>query len=38
MKIHIQSLHFDADQKLIQFINKRMDKLNTFMTGSLTQM
>lgn len=30
MRVQIQSLHFDADQKLIQFINKRMVKLTTY--------
>ncbi|HOT14881.1 MAG TPA: ribosome-associated translation inhibitor RaiA [Bacteroidales bacterium] len=27
MKIKLQSLHFDADQKLIDFIEKKADKL-----------
>ena len=30
MIIKIQSIHFDADQKLIDFIQKKMDKLDTF--------
>jgi len=30
MKIQIQSLHFDADQKLIEFIGKKMNKLDQF--------
>ena len=30
MKIQIQSLHFDADQKLLDFIGKKMNKLETF--------
>jgi putative sigma-54 modulation protein len=30
MKIQIQSLHFNADQKLLDFIGKRMNKLETF--------
>lgn len=30
MKLQIQSIHFDADQKLLQFIQKKMDKLETF--------
>jgi putative sigma-54 modulation protein len=30
MKLQIQSIHFDADQKLIDFIQKKMDKLDTF--------
>ncbi|MBX7226711.1 MAG: ribosome-associated translation inhibitor RaiA [Chitinophagales bacterium] len=30
MKIQVQSLHFDADQKLIDFIDKKVNKLNTF--------
>ncbi|MDU0369467.1 ribosome hibernation-promoting factor, HPF/YfiA family [Hymenobacter endophyticus] len=30
MKVQIQSVHFDADQKLLDFIQKRLDKLETF--------
>lgn len=30
MKLQIQSIHFDADQKLIDFLQKKMDKLDTF--------
>ena len=30
MKIQIQSLHFDADQSLKDFINKKLVKLETF--------
>lgn len=30
MKLQIQSIHFDADQKLIDFIQKKLDKLDTF--------
>ncbi len=30
MKLKIQSLHFDADQKLIGFINEKVGKLNHF--------
>lgn len=30
MKLHIQSIHFDADQKLIDFVQKKIDKLETF--------
>lgn len=30
MNVHIQSLHFDADQKLIDFVQKRLEKLATF--------
>ena len=30
MKLQIQSLHFDADVKLLDFIQKKMDKLDTF--------
>ena len=29
MNIRIQSIHFDADQKLIQFIEKKVEKLQT---------
>lgn len=30
MKIHTQSLHFSADQKLLDFIEKKMNKLDQF--------
>ncbi len=30
MKIQIQALHFDADQSLKDFINKKLEKLETF--------
>jgi len=30
MKLQIQSIHFDADKKLIDFLQKKMDKLDTF--------
>jgi putative sigma-54 modulation protein len=30
MKLNIQSIHFDADTKLIDFIQKKLDKLDTF--------
>lgn len=30
MNITVQSIRFDADQKLIQFIQKRIDKLDQF--------
>ncbi|MCU0429135.1 MAG: ribosome-associated translation inhibitor RaiA [Cytophagaceae bacterium] len=30
MKIQIQSIHFDADRKLLAFIEKKLDKLETF--------
>jgi putative sigma-54 modulation protein len=30
MKVHIQSLHFDADQKLLEFVNRRMEKLTQY--------
>lgn len=30
MKLQIHSIHFDADQKLIDFIQKKADKLETF--------
>ena len=30
MIVHVQSIHFDADSKLIDFIQKRLDKLETF--------
>ena len=30
MKLQIHSIHFDADQKLLDFIQRRADKLETF--------
>ena len=30
MKVQVQSVHFDADAKLIDFIQKKLDKLDTF--------
>jgi putative sigma-54 modulation protein len=30
MKLQVHSIHFDADQKLINFIQKKIDKLETF--------
>jgi putative sigma-54 modulation protein len=30
MKLQMQSIHFDADVKLLDFIQKRVDKLETF--------
>lgn len=30
MKLNIQSIHFDADQKLLEFIDKKAAKLDTF--------
>ncbi|MBS1680897.1 MAG: ribosome-associated translation inhibitor RaiA [Bacteroidetes bacterium] len=30
MKLQVHSIHFDADDKLIDFIQKKVDKLETF--------
>lgn len=30
MKLQVQSIHFDADVKLIDFIQRKVDKLETF--------
>lgn len=30
MKLQVHSIHFDADSKLIAFIQKKVDKLHTF--------
>ena len=30
MKLQVHSIHFDADVKLIDFIQKKLDKLDTF--------
>jgi len=33
MTINIQSVHFDADKKLLDFVNDKVEKLNTFYDG-----
>ena len=30
MKVKVQSIHFDADQKLLQFVNEKVDKITQF--------
>src|SRR5215218_2726298 len=30
MNVHIQTLHFDADRKLVDYVTSKVDKLNTF--------
>lgn len=30
MRVKIQSIHFDADTKLLNFVESKVDKLNTF--------
>lgn len=30
MKLQVHSIHFDADQKLVHFIQKKVNKLETF--------
>lgn len=30
MKIKVQSIHFDADKKLVTYVQKKVDKLETF--------
>jgi len=30
MEIRIQSIHFDADQKLLDYVEKRVSKVSTF--------
>lgn len=33
MEIKINSVHFSADQKLVDFVNKKVGKLDTFFDG-----
>ena len=33
MNIKVTSVHFDADQKLIDFVNKKVSKLDTYFDG-----
>ena len=30
MELQVHSIHFDADKKLLEFINKKIDKLTTY--------
>ena len=30
MNVNIQSVHFNADTKLIEYVNRKLQKLNTF--------
>jgi putative sigma-54 modulation protein len=30
MNVNIQAVRFDADNKLVEYINRKMEKLNTF--------
>ena len=36
MTIKIQSVHFDADKKLVEFIQERIDKLNHYYDGIIS--
>ncbi len=36
MTINVQSVHFDADKKLIDFINERVEKINIYYDGIIT--
>ncbi|WP_297092460.1 ribosome-associated translation inhibitor RaiA [uncultured Draconibacterium sp.] len=33
MEVKINSVHFNADQKLVEFVNKKVNKLDTFFDG-----
>ncbi len=33
MEVKINSVHFSADQKLVEFVNKKVNKLDTFFEG-----
>ncbi len=33
MKVDIQSIHFDADKKLLDFVTQKVEKVNTFHEG-----
>lgn len=30
MNVHIQTLHFDADKKLVEYVTRKLEKLHTF--------
>jgi len=33
MNVNIQTVHFDADDRLLDFVNRKLSKLNTFHDG-----
>jgi putative sigma-54 modulation protein len=33
MEVKINSVHFSADEKLVEFVNKKVNKLDTFFDG-----
>ena len=33
MEVKINTVHFNADQKLVEFVNKKVGKLDTFFDG-----
>ena len=35
MKLNIQSIHFDADKKLLDLIQLKADKLETYFDGAV---
>ena len=36
MNIKVNSVHFTSDQKLVDFINKKVSKMDTFFEGIIT--
>jgi putative sigma-54 modulation protein len=36
MNIKVNSVHFTADQKLVDFVNKKVSKMDTFFDGILS--
>ncbi len=36
MTINIQSVHFDADKKLLDFVHEKVTKLNTYYDGLIS--
>jgi putative sigma-54 modulation protein len=30
MNVNIQTVHFDADDKLVEYVSRKLEKLNTF--------
>jgi putative sigma-54 modulation protein len=36
MEVKMNTVHFNADQKLVDFVNKKVSKLDTFFDGIIT--
>jgi len=38
MNVNIQSVHFNADEKLLDYVTRKIEKLNTYITFNYWQL